>query len=462
MPSLLTRNFWGRKMVPLGSLLSVAATFSSGCSGQATKAAPVPAVATAVVQTARPQRQTLSRVVEQPGRVEAFEQTPMYAKIAGYVKEVRVDIGAHVRRGDVLAELDVPEMVEDLRHNQGMVTQAGLEIRQSESAVQVAATGIVTADSLAHEARAAEKKAEANYQRWKSETARMDTLANNRVIDPQSRDETRNQFRAAEAALEEAKAKIQSAEASRAEAVAKRERAEADLAAAKNRLLLATSDVRRMQAMVDYSRIVAPFDGVVADRRVHTGHFLQPAGGGTKGEPLFVVVRTDKVRVFVDVPEADAVLIRDGSLGRIRVQVLNDREFQGVVAGTSWTLEPGQRTLRTEIDFPNPDGMLRPNMYVHAIIGVRHVDAWTVPSAAIIVRDGQTFCLRVDGDKVTRLPLKIGVRDGNVVEVLKKQKRPEKPGEGVRWEDPNGDERIVVSHPGDLSEGQTVIAKVRE
>ena len=147
----------------------------------------------------RPARQTLALTIEQPGRVEAFEQTPMYAKIAGYVKEVRVEIGNRVHKGDLLAELDVPEMAEDLLQKQGLVTQARLEIRQAESALEVAKASLKTAESLTLEAAAA-KKAEAGAQRWKSECARMEGLARDGVIDVQTRDETRNQCRAAEAA----------------------------------------------------------------------------------------------------------------------------------------------------------------------------------------------------------------------------------------------------------------------
>jgi RND family efflux transporter MFP subunit len=398
----------------------------------------------------------LTLTVEQPGRVEAFEQTPVYAKIAGYVRAVRVEIGSRVRQGDLLAQLDVPEMVEELRQKEGLVTQARLEIRQAESALRVSEASLATAVSLAREAQAGRKKAEANAQRWKSECARMEGLVKDRVIDAQSRDETRNQCRAAEAALEEADARAQSADAARAEAAAKRDKAAADLAAARNRLALAESDERRMRAMLAYARITAPFDGVVTDRRVHTGHFLQSAAGGSKGEPLFVVVRTDRVRVFVEVPEADAVLIRDGSHGRVRVQVLNDREFTGTVAGTSRSLEPGQRTLRTEIDLPNPDGLLRPGMYVHALIEAQRPVAWTVPLAAVVVRDGQTFCYRVEGGKAVRTPLRVGAREGGTVEVLKKQRRPDKPGDKARWEDLTGDESIVVTRPGELSDGQAV------
>jgi multidrug efflux pump subunit AcrA (membrane-fusion protein) len=208
---------------------------------------PIPP-AGAEVGLAKPQRQTLTLTVEQPGRVEAFEQTPVYAKIAGYVKAVRVEIGSRVRQGDLLAELDVPEMVEELRQKEGLVTQARLEIRQAESALRVSEASLATAVSLAREAQAGRKKAEANAQRWKSECARMEGLVKDRVIDAQSRDETRNQCRAAEAALEEADARAMSAEAARAEAAAKRDKADADLAAARNRLALAESDERRMRA----------------------------------------------------------------------------------------------------------------------------------------------------------------------------------------------------------------------
>src|SRR5207249_329803 len=118
--------------------------------------------------------------------------------------------------------------------------------------------------------------------------------------------------------------------------------------------------------------ILAPFDGVVSQRNVHRGHFLQPgtSGSGTRGESLFVVVALEKVRVFLEVPEADAILVSDGMPARIRIPVLNDREFTGTVAGSSWSLEPGQRTLRTEIDFANPGELLRPGMYAHAVIEV--------------------------------------------------------------------------------------------
>src|SRR5581483_7726005 len=102
---------------------------------------------------------------------------------------------------------------------------------------------------------------------------------------------------------------------------------------------------------------------------------------------------------------------------------------------------------------------LRPGMYVHALIETKRPNAWTVPSAAILVRDGQTFCFRVVDGKAVRTPLRIGGRDNGTVEVLKKQRRPEKPGEKARWEDLTGAEQVIVTRPGELTDGQVVRVK---
>lgn len=427
----------------------------TGCGGQkkATAASLAPEVPE--VRTVRPKRQAFARVVEQPGRIEAFEQTPIYAKISGFVKEVQVEIGSRVKQGDLLAVLHVPEMTEELKHKQGLVTQAQLEIRQAETFVAVANSKIQTAESLTQEVQAARKRAEANHQYWKSQSERFTQLVKNSVLDKQSEEETLSRFRESESTLDEAGVRIRTAELTRTEAMAQRDKAEADLAAARNRLLLAEIEERRMQSLLAYAHIRAPYDGVVTDRKVHTGHFLQPGLTG-KGEPLFVVVRTDKVRVFMEVPEADAILVSTGSRGQIRVQALNDREFVGTVAGTSWSLEPGQRTLRTEIDFLNPDELLRPGMYVHAQIQTEQSNCRTLPSAALLVRDGVSFCYQVREGKLQRLPLRVGSRDRDMVEILKKQVRTEKPGEKPRWVDLTGEEEVIAERPGELSEGQTV------
>jgi RND family efflux transporter MFP subunit len=283
----------------------------------------------------------------------------------------------------------------------------------------------------------------------------MEDLARAKVIDTQTREETLHQLRASQATLEEAEAKVQTCSAMGRESAAKRDKAAADLEAAKNRRLLATTDEHRVAALLAYAVIKAPFDGVVSERHVHTGHLLQvSAGTGEKKDPLFVVVRTDRVRVFLDVPEADAVLVRPGISAKVRIQVLNDREFTGRVTGSSWSLEGGQRTLRTEVDLDNPEELLRPGMYAHSSVPIEHREMFSVPEAAVVIRDGQTFCLCAVNNKAVKTLIRTGVKEGSNIEVLKKLTPSSDPAQRSNWQDFTGQEQVIVTNPSDLTDGQ--------
>jgi HlyD family secretion protein len=428
----------------------------SGCSHETTIASEKKAPESVSVTVAHPTKCTIHYVVQQPGRIEPFEQTPIYAKIPGYVRTVRVDIGDRVKQGELLVEMSVPEVVEAHHAKEALVTQAQLGVKQAEQAIDVIQASLETVKAELEVTKAGREKTSAAYKRWESECRRFEKLTADKVVDAQSRDEVLNQCRSAEAADKEAAARIRGAEAGLTEAGARLAKARTDLAAAKNHLLVSEDDEREAAALLNYSRILAPFDGVIADRQVHTGHFLNAANGSTTGRPLLVVVRTDKVRVFAEVPEADAVRVAAGETGRIRVQTLNDREFEGKVAGTSWSLDPTQRTLRTEIDFPNPEGILRPGMYCHSLIDVEHADAWEVPASAVLVRDETTFSFEVRDAKTHRLPLRLGLRDGKNVEVLKIQLPSQNPGEPPIWINPTGHETIVATQPGELIDNQSV------
>ena len=178
-------------------------------------------------------------------------------------------------------------------------------------------------------------------------------------------DEAQNQFRSSDAARDEAAAKIESAKAGVRESEAKLAKAKADVNAAVARLQVAKADYQRMQAVLQYAKITAPYDGVVTQRNVHTGHFIPGAGSR---EPLFVVMRTDRVRVFVDVPEKDATSVKNGDRATIRVQALGGQAFDGKVSRSSWALDPRARTLRAEVEVSDPESKLRPGMYANASI----------------------------------------------------------------------------------------------
>lgn len=423
---------------------------STGCKRQNAEASPEIAPTVPVVKITLPERRTFHRVIEQPAWVEAFEVTPIYAKISGYVEEVRANIGTRVHKNDLLAKLRVPELIEELK-------QKAEQVRQSEKILAVAQARIVTAKAQVREAEAALARFEAAHGYWKGQSERFTRIGrNSEVMDKQSVEEALNQYRSAAAGVKEAQAKIVSAQATQKEMESLAGKAEADVGVAK-------ADERRVAALLSYAEIRSPFDGIVSHRHVHTGHFLQPsvAGNTGKAEPLFVVVRMDRVRVFLDVPETDAIFIRDEAPAAIRVPVLNDREFTGTVAGSSWSLEPGQRTLRTEIDFDNPKEVLRPGMYAHASIPTDQVDAFSLPSSAIVIRDGLSFCYCVEDGKAVKTVIRLGSREGDRVEVLKKMGRRKPTGGKARWEDFSGQEMVIASKPGELSDGQTIQMSTR-
>jgi RND family efflux transporter MFP subunit len=254
------------------------------------------------------------------------------------------------------------------------------------------------------------------------------------VLDQENVDETRLGYEAAKASLEKAKA---------------------DVVAAQAQAEVARADRDYAQTMLGYTGLRAPFSGVITRRNVNEGDFVQPAGSGARGQPLYVVQQIDPVRIFVNVPGAEAVWLKDGDPASFRLQGAGGELFTGKVTRNARSLDPQARTLRTEIDVPNPRGKLLPGMYVHASITVRHTNVWTLPASAVLTEGDQTFCYRVEGGKAVRTPLQVGLSGGGLVEVVGKLAKNPSAGEEERWEAFTGQEQ-VVSNPGGLSDGQPV------
>lgn len=403
------------------------ALLTVGC-GRVSTAQPVPAPAPAAppaqatVNTVKPEKRTVRRSIGQPGQIEAFQQTPLHSRISGFVQEVRADIGDVVENGQTLAVIAVPEMDEELAEKEALVSEARAEVERTQKSQTAAEARVNLADAV--------------LERWKSEFERLDK----QKAEPRQLDEAKYQFDAARAG--------------RDEAAALRDRAQVEVRVAQARLQVAQASRRKLAAMIDYAEIRAPFDGVVVKRHVDKGYYVQPATG--KADPLFVVMQTDPVRIFVDVPESDAVWIADGTPVRLRVQALPGREFEGWVARSAWALDPRSRTLRTGIDINNLKGELRPGMYAFATIQVEHRNAWTVPATAIVTHGDQAHVFRVENGKALRTPVELGLREGNVVEILRKQTKPARNGEPAVWEPLTGREEIVAANAAGLSDSQTV------
>jgi RND family efflux transporter MFP subunit len=323
-------------------------------------------------------------------------------------------MGDRVHKGDVLAELYIPEMEVEFKQKEAAVRQASSEIKQAEAAVL---------------------RWQADLKHASSQYERLARVGRSGVLDKEQVDETGLAFETAQAAVAKALA---------------------DVDVAKARLEVAKADRDHVQTLLQYTKIPAPFDGLVTRRNVSTRDFVQPAAASIKGDALFVVEKVDPVRVFVNVQELEAVWVRDGDTALIRPQSLQGQQFKGKVTRSSGALNPQNRTLRTEIDLPNAVGKLLPGMYVTATIIAEHKNVWALPVAAVVTQGEQTFCFRVENGKAVRTPIQAGLHGSELVEVLKKQTKPAKAGEQAEWQEFTGEEIIVASGAGSMTDGQAI------
>ena len=446
---------------PLFVLTLIALFPTTGCAPK--PAAPVGGGAPPTgpaISVVRPEMRAVKRVVEQPGTILAFEETALHAKLPGLVGRIeddpdkkdrapherQIDLGSRVKRAQVLAVLAIPELEEEWHQKNALVKQSESEIVQSQKAEEAARAGVAAAESGVTVAEAGVDRAQAQYERWQKEVDRIAKLLTGGVGDSQTLDETKNQLRAAEAGRKEATARVVAAQAAVKKAAADEAKAGADVATARAKLEVARAEVRRVDALRGYTTIKAPFDGVVTRRAVSTGDFVT----GTEKAGLFWVARTDPVRVVVNVPEADAGLVAIGQDVRLVIQVLPGPEPTGKVIRTSWALEPGSRTLRTEIDLRNEKGVLRPGMYVHAKLTAELPSAWAVPAAAVGKLGDDAIIFLVEGSKAVRVTAQLLKGDGQFTQV----RRYKKPG-ASDWTDVTGTEAIATPASA-LADGQAV------
>jgi multidrug efflux pump subunit AcrA (membrane-fusion protein) len=432
----------------------------AGCSGP--KSPPAPSASdTPTVKLLKPELRTISRTVGQPGFIDAYEQTSLYAKVAGYVQQWRVDIGDRVQKDQLLLTLFVPELVEEYKEKLAQVELDQEQVRQAEKLVKVAEGNRKTATAQVAEAKATVGKYQAEVERWDSEVKRLSGLVKQKIVDQQVLDESVKQLKSNTASRDAAQANVTAAAAAETASEAALEKAQVDVDVAKAQVKVAQADARRLEALVGYTKITAPYDGVVVVRNVNTDDMVRPAQGDpsasprspdqspTRAAPLYVVARTDVVRVYVDIPEMDANYVQKGTKAVVRVQALEDLELDASVTRTSWSLNVLSRTLRAEIDLPNPDAKLRPGMYAYGKVLIERPNVRALPLTAVIEIGNQTCCYLHEDGKAVRTPVQTGVSDGTWVEVLKKQR-------DGQWTAFAGDEQVILGDLSELADGQKV------
>jgi RND family efflux transporter MFP subunit len=391
------------------------------------------------VEVVHLERHTVRRSVGEPGELQAFETATIHARIPGYVKAWNVNIGAHVKKGQLLAELSVPEVEADVQQKKAAVEQSLATHKLAGAAVKVAEANVAGAEAKLKEVRAGIKRADADLVRWQAEYQRVEQLFQARAQTGSLLDETRNKLRASEATRDEVAAQIATAEVAVIQAAAAREQAHSEVGAAAAAIEVAKADSRHADALLGFARIEAPFDGIVIQRNVDTGDLTQP---GADQPPLFIIARSDIVTLWVAIPEFFAPAVNPGDRAEVKLQAVSGPTIQGEVTRTSWALDPKVRTLRAEIDIPNPEAKLQPGLYANVtVIAEEHPNVLTLPATAVVTEQGKDYCVVVVDGKVALRPTRVGLSDGTRTEVVSGIK------EG---------EAVVKANAASLADGQPV------
>ncbi len=205
--------------------------------------------------------------------------------------------------------------------------------------------------------------------------------------------------------------------------------------------------------MLAYTKVTAPYNAVVTVRNANTGDYVQAVTGDkstANPSAIFVVARVDLLRIFVDVPEAYARYVQQGTKAVVRAEALSGLQIPATVTRTSWAIREKTRTLRAEIDLSIKDyDGLRPGMYVYAKVLVQRSNVYALPQQTLMVSGNQTYCYRLRSAKAVKTAVQAGISDGTWDEVDRMKIDD-------RWVKLTGDEQIIVADLSELTDGQTV------
>jgi len=324
------------------------------------------------------QRTHLENTFQVAGEFVPFQEVELHAKVAGYIRHIGVDIGDRVKAGQVLATLDVPELM-------AQVQGADAGVRQSQEQISRAKSDVL--------------RAQANYDATHSQAERLQQAAKARpgLIAQQEIDDALAKDRAAAAQVDASKAA---------------------LSATQQQLGVSQAQHQQYSSLADYSRIVAPFSGVVTWRYADTGTLIQAGTSNAGSAPVVKLAEVDILRLRLPVPESIAPYVRVGDPATVRVEAIG-KTFEGKVTRSAGALDPGTRSMQVEIDVPNKDGQLTPGMYAQVTLNVAHSgESLTAPVQAVD-QTGTPFVLVVDsGNKVEKRNVRLGVATANRVELL--------------------------------------------
>lgn len=349
----------------LGAAIGGAILLVAGACGEPSTARPQAASsAPPTLDVARVVAQAVDVRLTLPGELDPYEAVAIYPKVAGFVKRIPVDRGTHLKAGDLVADLDAPEIVAERAE-----AQSHVQATQAQVAV----------------ARAKADADQSAYDKLKAASTTPGVVAGNDLI-------------AAQKAVEGDRSQIAAAEQ--------------NVDAAREALEVVS---QRMQ----YLRVTAPFDGVITERNVHPGALVGPNSGPAAAIPMVRLVQDRRLRLVVPVPESYIAGLSDGGQVVFTVPAYPGRTFTAPIARVAHAVDEKTRTMAVELDVQNPDGALAPGTFCQVQWPVRRTEpSLLVPAGAIASTTGRTFVVRVRNGKVEWVDVRPGLSAGTLTEVF--------------------------------------------
>jgi len=336
--------------------------------------------------------------IKLPGTIQAATEAPILARADGYLKRRLVDIGDRVKAGQVVAEIDAPELDQQLRQAEAAIAQAQAAMEQAQANLE--------------QGKANRDLARITSERWKS-------LASRGIASQQETDQYQAQFAAQNASVQAL---------------------EKAISAQGSNVVVARANLARLQEVQNYRMVRAPFDGVITLRNVDVGALVS-----TGNTLLYRLAQTDNLRTYVNVPQSGASGVHIGQKAVLTISNFPGRVFRGTVTRTANALDPASRTMLVEIDVPNTDGALLSGTYAEVTLSTAPSNApLVVPAAAVIFRTDGAQVAVVQPDSTVHLQkIKVGRDYGDRVEIL----------QGVT------EGTMIVAVPGDaVREGAKIVA----
>jgi len=396
----------------------------------------LPAVSVALA-TAADQTHKLSL----PGTVEAIVSTPIYGRADGYIKKRYADIGDRVKTGQLLAEVQTPELDDNVKEANALVLTSVATRAQAEASLDQAKADMTTAQADLAQAKATLLQSKSQEKFARDSQARWLALVKEGAVSKQDFDQRDTAYSSSQSVTAAAEAKVRSVESQLVAAKARINADQAFINVSDANIDAAKARQSHSATEVGFNKIVAPFDGVITERNIDDGT-LVTSGSENSKMVLYQLSRIDIVKVFVDVPQYASTNVKVGQNVSVTLKERPGRVFSGKVERTSVALDANARTLKTEIHIANKDLELAPGMYADVNFTVpRPEQALLIPTNSVMTdADGQRV-LVVANNSVHYRKVQVGDDLGKEVEVLS----------GLRKKD-----RVVVNPADSLQDGARV------